>query len=63
MNEKDFTKPMNDIKLIIEFVKQVKAPLFGGCDFFFLMHHLSTIDKLIMKFVLSFVFVFENIFY
>lgn len=50
-DEKDFTKPMNDIKLIVEFVKQVKAPSFLML-WIFLMHHLSTIDKLIMKFVL-----------
>lgn len=28
MDEKGFTKPTNDIKLIVEFVKQGKAPLF-----------------------------------
>lgn len=28
MDGKSFTKPMNDIKLIVEFVKQVRAPFF-----------------------------------
>lgn len=50
MDEKDFIKPTNDIKLIVEFVKQGKHHFYDAVNF--LMHHLSTNDKLTMKFVL-----------